>query len=174
MPIPSEPNQINSLGTDVGRTVETWVSGGVLHSNTTICCDAINGTAPIRCQSGTLCVNLNAHMLGGATREDVCSIETLKKIQLCFRLLLTDGLLSQSEIDELTTYREILTADDHARSETIPAYAGIGAVSASQVREDRDPKLSTSDLVARNGGNVITAGGSSTPPSIDILVGNTP
>lgn len=56
-----------------------------------------------------------------------------------------------------------------------PTFAGVGAPTHTYVRIDRDPDISTTQLVAQLGGNARASGvsqaGAAVPPSIDGLAG---
>lgn len=165
----AETNLINVLGQDPESGVATWVSGGVFHSNTTISCDAVNGTMPIRSQSATLCVNLNADLLDGKNADDILSSRSLRKIVDAVNLLLRDR--GAGDADIITIHE--LEQESKFTMTLIPTFAGFGETSHSYQRDDRNPNLSTSDLVARSGGNPAANGTSTVPQPINRLVGYT-
>lgn len=149
----------------------TWTSGGVLHANTTVSLDAINGTAPLRCQSATLCLNLNAHMLCGATRDEIISVDTLKKIRDIGVVALQKAGYSNEEVSEMTTFPEIEVADRFANSSRVGKFGDINAVTTIYIREDRDSTLTTSDIFAHIGG-VANASGTQIAQSVDSIAGS--
>lgn len=165
-----ESNTTTVLGNGLndGTYQETWVSGPVLHSTATICCDAVNGTAPIRAKSATVATNFNADLLDGLHLDEILSRNTLRQLVDSVNLLLRERGASDAEM----IVAPELGVERFARVLALPTFNGIGEPSSVYVRNDRDPDVSTSQLVAQIGGNV-SANGSTVPPSIDGLVGIT-